>query len=46
MEKHSESEWRAFWQNLMEGYDSFEKSKQPPDVLVQDKKYVFDEATD
>ncbi|MES2474432.1 MAG: murein L,D-transpeptidase family protein [Verrucomicrobiota bacterium] len=31
----------AFWQNLQQGYDAFEKSKIPPDVSVLDKRYIF-----
>ncbi len=36
-----EKEWAAFWQNLKEGYDLFEKTKRPPDVTVRDKRYHF-----
>jgi len=30
----------AFWTNLKEGYDAFEKSKVPPEVSVSGKRYV------
>lgn len=41
MEQHTDSPWQEFWQNLKEGYDFFEKSGNPPNVEVQDGKYVF-----
>jgi murein L,D-transpeptidase YafK len=31
----------AFWLNLKEGYDWFEKHKTPPDVQVKNKTYQF-----
>ena len=43
MEKHSKSEWVSFWENLQTGYDVFERTKQPPNVLVKNKKYVFEQ---
>lgn len=42
MKKHGESKWIAFWQNLKTGYDFFEKTRQPPNVEVRDKKYFFE----
>ena len=44
MKKHGNSECMSFWENLKTGYDWFEKSKQPPNVEVRDKKYVFESA--
>ena len=41
MMKHRESEWASFWINLKTGYDWFEESRQPPNVEVKNKKYVF-----
>lgn len=35
------SRWIGFWKNLKEGYDIFEKTKQPPVVGVKDRHYVF-----
>ncbi len=35
------SEWHAFWQNLKQGYDWFEKHHLPPDVTVHDGTYRF-----
>ena len=32
----------AFWNNLKEGWDMFYKNKRPPNVEVQNKRYVFD----
>lgn len=42
MEKHKESEWIEFWENLKEGYDFFEENKIPPNVEVLNKKYIFE----
>jgi murein L,D-transpeptidase YafK len=36
------SKWYDYWLNLKTGYDYFEKHKLPPNVRVQNKKYVFD----
>ncbi len=33
--------WEAFWQNLKEGHDIFEKTRLPPVVGVKDQQYVF-----
>jgi murein L,D-transpeptidase YafK len=44
MEKQSKSEWMSFWKNLKTGYDSFEEAQQPPNVLVRNRKYVFETA--
>jgi murein L,D-transpeptidase YafK len=35
-------EYGKFWENIKLGYDLFEKNKIPPNVNVQNKKYVFD----
>ncbi|MCP4374865.1 MAG: murein L,D-transpeptidase [bacterium] len=43
MKKHRESQWIAFWRNLQTGYDLFERTKRPPNVLVKNKKYVFEQ---
>lgn len=42
MKKHRQSKWTPFWENLQTAYDLFEKTKQPPDVLVRNKNYVFE----
>lgn len=34
--------WATFWQNLKEGYDAFEKTRIPPNVEVENKRYVID----
>jgi len=46
MKKHIRSKWHAFWQNLKEGHDFFEKTGAPPNVVVRDRKYVFEKARD
>lgn len=40
--EHAEHPWHEFWTNLKEGYDLFEVHKRPPNVRVEDKRYVFD----
>ncbi len=45
MKRHSQSKWDSFWVNLKEGYDFFESSKLPPDVRVEEGKYLFGKAT-
>ncbi len=42
MKKHTRSKWYGFWKNLKQGYDIFENEKKPPNVMVQNKKYVFE----
>lgn len=42
MKKHGESQWVSFWENLQIGYDLFERTRQPPNVLVKNKEYVFE----
>ena len=46
MEKHRQSEWMPFWKNLKTGYNSFEEAQQPPNVVVRNRKYVFEKAKD
>ena len=41
MKRAAGSEWAAFWNNLKEGYDAFEKTRVPPDASVRDGRYVF-----
>lgn len=38
-------QWRTFWANLREGYDAFERDRQPPRVNVVNKKYVVKAAS-
>lgn len=42
MKRAAGSEWEAFWNNLKQGYDAFEKTRIPPDVTVRDGRYHFD----
>ena len=35
-------QWYSFWKNLQDGYDYFEKTSNPPNILVKDRKYIFD----
>ena len=39
--KAAGSPWEAFWKNLRQGYDAFEKSHVPPDPSVRDGWYRF-----
>lgn len=41
MEENKNTRWINFWRNLKQGYDYFEQHKIPPDVLVRDGKYIF-----
>ena len=42
MKEAQSDQWYSFWKNLKEGYDFFEKTGIPPNVLVKDRKYVFE----
>ncbi len=42
MEKYKDNKWYLFWENLKQGYDTFEQDRVPPNVEVKNKKYVFD----
>lgn len=44
MQRHDNSRWQEFWQNLKEGYDFFERAGRPPNVEVRDGRYVFEES--
>lgn len=39
--KQQHSPWYSFWQNLQEGYNSFEQHHLPPKVSVKNKTYIF-----
>lgn len=41
MRAYQSSRWIGFWQNLQQGYLWFEQHKQPPNVEVVNKQYVF-----
>lgn len=38
------SRWAGFWRNLKEGYDWFERTRRPPNVDVENGRYVFESA--
>jgi len=40
---HAESPWFAFWLNLKEAYDAFERTHLPPRVSVCDRRYIIAE---
>lgn len=46
MVQHKDSEWYPFWKNLQEAYQFFEKTKNPPNVLVKNKVYFFEKITE
>ena len=41
LEAQASSPWADFWKNLKEGYDWFERCGRPPNVEVEEKRYVF-----
>ena len=43
--KKSKDEWASFWANLKEGYDSFERTRQPPRVSVCGNRYHIQDAS-
>ncbi len=43
MAAQDSSPWKAFWNNLKEGYDLFERTKRPPAVNVCSGRYIFRE---
>lgn len=43
--KKAKSEWAGFWSNLKEGYDSFERTRQPPRVSVCENRYHIQDAS-
>ncbi len=40
--KHRKNKWFNFWLYLKKGYDCFEEKKYPPNVLIKNKRYVFE----
>lgn len=45
MERYKNDPNIAFWRNLKQGYDAFERTRVPPKVDVCEKRYVFNAAT-
>lgn len=43
MKLYENNKWINFWKNLKDGYDFFEKKKIPPNVEVENGKYVFED---
>ncbi|MCP4367838.1 MAG: murein L,D-transpeptidase [Deltaproteobacteria bacterium] len=45
MQRHRNSKWYAFWQNLKKGHDFFEKHGNiPPNVEVENRRYIFNQS--
>ncbi len=42
LERHRDSPWIDFWENLAEGWRHFEERRRPPDVQVRDGRYAFE----
>lgn len=42
LKEYKSSVWLPFWLNLKEGYEIFENSRIPPQVGVEEGRYVFD----
>lgn len=40
MKKFQSSPWLGFWQNLKEGFDAFEQTRQVPEIRVASGRYV------
>lgn len=40
MARHAKSQWMPFWQTLKQGYDHFEQTRLPPDVVVCQRQYM------
>jgi murein L,D-transpeptidase YafK len=38
--RHAGSKWVSFWQNLKDGYDYFEEKHIPPDIKLENKRYI------
>lgn len=45
LQRYDDPKWHDFWRNLKEGYDIFERTKQPPRVSVCGTRYRFEETT-
>lgn len=43
---HADSPWRDFWIELREGYDSFERRRQPPQISICQGRYHIGDALD
>jgi murein L,D-transpeptidase YafK len=43
--KNAQSEWAGFWANLKQGYDSFERTRQPPRISVCENRYHVQDAS-
>lgn len=44
MTAHAGGAWRAFWDDLKLGYDSFERTRLPPHISVCGKRYRIEDA--
>ena len=42
LSRHGDSEWHGFWLDLKQGHDLFEATGIPPDVGVENGRYVFE----
>ncbi|MBV1910492.1 MAG: murein L,D-transpeptidase [Kangiellaceae bacterium] len=45
LEHHKENQWYSFWLNLKEGYELFNNTGNPPNVRVEQGRYIFDSVT-
>ncbi len=41
LNRHGDSRWLAFWENMKQGYDLFETHKFPPRVVAENGHYLF-----
>ncbi|NVJ60666.1 MAG: murein L,D-transpeptidase [Gammaproteobacteria bacterium] len=42
LEQYQDNKWYEFWKNLQQGYDLFENSYLPPNVEVEEGRYIFE----
>ena len=40
MVENADNHWYPFWQNLQEGYNAFERTRVPPEIMVANGKYL------
>ncbi len=39
--RYHDSDWAAFWRNIKDGYDSFERTRRPPSVSICERRYLI-----
>jgi murein L,D-transpeptidase YafK len=44
LDSRKDSPHAAFWANLKQGWDAFERMQKPPDTQVENGVYIFEDA--